>query len=104
MINDELERIWKEAVVASFKALSWHLPGCTKEVSISGYIQGINISVYSYLDGRYKMPLTSLNFCVGAVDWRGSIYKKQCKSSTQLSCMGKGESSCCSSFLIPATM
>jgi hypothetical protein len=25
-VNDELERMWKEAVVAYFKALSWHVP------------------------------------------------------------------------------
>jgi hypothetical protein len=26
MVNNKLERIWKEAVVAYFKVLSWHLP------------------------------------------------------------------------------
>jgi hypothetical protein len=26
-MNDELEAMWKEAVVADFKVLSWHLPG-----------------------------------------------------------------------------
>jgi hypothetical protein len=26
-VNNELERMWKEAVVAQFKALSWHLHG-----------------------------------------------------------------------------
>jgi hypothetical protein len=26
-MSDELEMIFKEAVVAQFKALSWHLPG-----------------------------------------------------------------------------
>jgi hypothetical protein len=30
-MNDELERIWKEAVVAWFKLLSLHLPGGTEE-------------------------------------------------------------------------
>jgi hypothetical protein len=30
MIN-ELERIWKEAVMVQFKVLSWHLPGGIEE-------------------------------------------------------------------------
>jgi hypothetical protein len=30
MIN-KLERIWKEAAMAKFKVLSWHLPGGTEE-------------------------------------------------------------------------
>jgi hypothetical protein len=30
-MNNELEGIWKEAVVALFKLLSWHLFGMTKE-------------------------------------------------------------------------
>jgi hypothetical protein len=30
-VNDELERIWKEAVVAKVKVLSQHLPGGTEE-------------------------------------------------------------------------
>jgi hypothetical protein len=31
MMNNELERIWKDATVAFFKALFWHLPGGTEE-------------------------------------------------------------------------
>jgi hypothetical protein len=31
IVNNELERKWKEAVVAQFKVLSRHLPGGTKE-------------------------------------------------------------------------
>jgi hypothetical protein len=30
-VSDELEMILKEAVVAQFKALSWHLPGRTED-------------------------------------------------------------------------
>jgi hypothetical protein len=30
-VSDELERIWKEVVVAYFKVLSWHLPGGTEK-------------------------------------------------------------------------
>jgi hypothetical protein len=30
-VNDELERIWKEADVAKFKVTSRHLPGGTEE-------------------------------------------------------------------------
>jgi hypothetical protein len=30
-MNDELERIWKEAAVAKVKVLSQHLPGGTEE-------------------------------------------------------------------------
>jgi hypothetical protein len=30
-LNDELESIWKDAVVAEFKELSLHLPGGTEE-------------------------------------------------------------------------
>jgi hypothetical protein len=30
-MNVELERMWKEAVLALFKALSLHLPGGTEE-------------------------------------------------------------------------
>jgi hypothetical protein len=30
-MNDGLERMWKEAVVAYFKVLSRHLPGGTEE-------------------------------------------------------------------------
>jgi hypothetical protein len=29
-MNNELERIWKEAVIACFKVLSMHLPGGTE--------------------------------------------------------------------------
>jgi hypothetical protein len=31
LINNELERMWKEAIVAKFKVLSRHLPGGTEE-------------------------------------------------------------------------
>jgi hypothetical protein len=31
MLNNELERMWKEAVISKFKVLSLHLPGGTKE-------------------------------------------------------------------------
>jgi hypothetical protein len=31
-MNNELERIWKEAVVASYKVLSQHLPGGTEKI------------------------------------------------------------------------
>jgi hypothetical protein len=31
----ELERIWKEAIVAQFEVQSWHLAGCTEEVIYS---------------------------------------------------------------------
>jgi hypothetical protein len=27
LVNNELERTWKEAVVASFRALFWHMRG-----------------------------------------------------------------------------
>jgi hypothetical protein len=30
-VNDELERMWKEAVVAKFKVLSWDVPEETEE-------------------------------------------------------------------------
>jgi hypothetical protein len=30
-VDDELERMWKEAVVAEFKVLPRHLPGETEE-------------------------------------------------------------------------
>jgi hypothetical protein len=30
-VNDELEGMWKEAVMASFKVLFCHLPGRTEE-------------------------------------------------------------------------
>jgi hypothetical protein len=30
-VNNELERMWKEAVMAKFKVLSQHLPGRTEE-------------------------------------------------------------------------
>jgi hypothetical protein len=30
-VNNELERMWKEVVMAQFKVLSCHLPGQTKE-------------------------------------------------------------------------
>jgi len=30
-VNGELERMWKDAVVAYFRALSLHLPGGTEE-------------------------------------------------------------------------
>jgi hypothetical protein len=36
-VNDELEMMCKEAVVAEFKVLSQHLPGGTDEKSWSGY-------------------------------------------------------------------
>jgi hypothetical protein len=26
-VNNELERMWKEVVIAEFKVLLWHLPG-----------------------------------------------------------------------------
>jgi hypothetical protein len=29
-MNNELERMWKEAIIALFKVLSWHLPGETE--------------------------------------------------------------------------
>jgi hypothetical protein len=32
-MNDELESIWKEAVMACFKILSWHILGGTEENS-----------------------------------------------------------------------
>jgi hypothetical protein len=28
---NELERMWKEAVIAEFKELSWHFPGQTEK-------------------------------------------------------------------------
>jgi hypothetical protein len=28
-VNDELENMWKKAIVAKFKMPSWHLPGGT---------------------------------------------------------------------------
>jgi hypothetical protein len=31
LVNNELESIWKEVVVASFKVLAWHFPGGTEE-------------------------------------------------------------------------
>jgi hypothetical protein len=31
LMNDEIERIWKEAVLAYFKVSSWHVPGGTEE-------------------------------------------------------------------------
>jgi hypothetical protein len=31
LVNNELERMWKKAVMASFKVLSWYLPGRTEE-------------------------------------------------------------------------
>jgi hypothetical protein len=31
IMNNNLERIWKEAVLAQFKVLSRHLPGSTEE-------------------------------------------------------------------------
>jgi hypothetical protein len=31
LINNELERIWKEVVIAKFKVLLWHLPVWTEE-------------------------------------------------------------------------
>jgi hypothetical protein len=30
-MNNESQKIWKEAVVDYFKVLSWHLPGGTEE-------------------------------------------------------------------------
>lgn len=30
-VNDDLEGMWKEAVIAYFKVLSWHLSGSTEE-------------------------------------------------------------------------
>jgi hypothetical protein len=27
LMNNELERMWKEIVIALFEVLSWHLPG-----------------------------------------------------------------------------
>jgi hypothetical protein len=30
-MNNELERMWKEKVMACFEILSWHLPGGTEE-------------------------------------------------------------------------
>jgi hypothetical protein len=34
LVSNELERIQKEAVIASFKALSQHLPGRLKEIHV----------------------------------------------------------------------
>jgi hypothetical protein len=31
----ELERMWKEAVLAQFEIRSWHLAGCTEETTCS---------------------------------------------------------------------
>jgi hypothetical protein len=31
IVNDELEKIWKEAVMTKFKVLSWYLPGGSEE-------------------------------------------------------------------------
>jgi hypothetical protein len=31
LMNNHLERIWKEVVMAYLKVLSWHLPGGTEE-------------------------------------------------------------------------
>jgi hypothetical protein len=30
--DDQLERLWKEAVMVLLNALSWHLPGETKKI------------------------------------------------------------------------
>jgi hypothetical protein len=30
-MNNELETMWKEAVMAAFKVISWHLPRGTEE-------------------------------------------------------------------------
>jgi hypothetical protein len=41
LMNNQLERIWKEAVMVLFKVLSWHLPGGNTEnhtKSQSGYM------------------------------------------------------------------
>jgi hypothetical protein len=47
-VNDELERIWKSAVTAYFKVLSWHSPGGTEKnnnKSQSGQlVSGINMN------------------------------------------------------------
>jgi hypothetical protein len=40
LVNDELNRMWKEVVIGVFKALSWHFPGGTEKnhnKSQSGY-------------------------------------------------------------------
>jgi hypothetical protein len=31
IVNNELERMWEEAVMAQFKVISWHSPGGTDE-------------------------------------------------------------------------
>jgi hypothetical protein len=31
LVNNHLERMWKEAVVTEFEAFSWHLPAETEE-------------------------------------------------------------------------
>jgi hypothetical protein len=31
MINNKLERIWKEEIMANFKVLSWHWPERSEE-------------------------------------------------------------------------
>jgi hypothetical protein len=56
---------------------------------------GMNISVSSSRNGCSTVLWTSPNF------WWGSISKKWCTQCTQLAYMGKGESSCYLSLLIP---
>jgi hypothetical protein len=33
LMNNELGRIWKEAVVAQFKEISWYFPGGSEETT-----------------------------------------------------------------------
>jgi hypothetical protein len=33
LMNDELERIWKETIIAYLKVLSWHSPGVAKKTT-----------------------------------------------------------------------
>jgi hypothetical protein len=46
-VNKELERMWKEAVVAQFKVLTRHLPGRTEEKTrkISVGIAGLRAKI-----------------------------------------------------------
>jgi hypothetical protein len=72
MINDnQLERMWKEAVMAQFKVLSWHLPGGIEE-------NYKNLTQYSLSLGQ------DLN--AGTAEYESEVLATQLQHSVQLHC------------------
>jgi hypothetical protein len=56
IVNDEWERMWKEAVVAQLKVLPVHLPGWTKENPRKTLIRTVSVPAEFR---TYSLPNTS---------------------------------------------